>query len=400
MVANSKSEMEVKWIPFDIMAASMLHRLPVKSLARFRCVCKQWCSLTHDPDFIMKHLKKALKTTESLTFFCRDTNPSENIPLHSFIQINSNDEVRDNPIYINYGDTAFYTSSNSVNGLICVFRYSNESSGYSCLSLVNPTTRQSLELPKLKNVDTPWLHERTMESLVLGYDDTTGVYKVVRSRNVGSSLRLDILTVGTQEWRVVGDIPFLVFLQRVVFLNGALHWLVIKYDPVPLVKLILAFDIKDERFRFMSLPGSLAHFGPISHGSADPVNISQICIRKIEGHICVVQKSKHSTRLPSAATHPPTLIIWKLKNYTEHGWKKEYDISPSSWVDEKEIVRLGDHVIGLTNGKLLIQMRNTIYSYDIYSGTFSTLFSRSYVRQVEGFTESLVSPSSAAIPVE
>ncbi|KAK2966120.1 hypothetical protein RJ640_018373, partial [Escallonia rubra] len=49
-------------IPIDTLT-DILSWLPVKSLKRFSCVCKSWCSMLENPTFIAQHLKNsALKT--------------------------------------------------------------------------------------------------------------------------------------------------------------------------------------------------------------------------------------------------------------------------------------------------------------------------------------------------
>ncbi|XP_057485883.1 F-box/kelch-repeat protein At3g23880-like [Actinidia eriantha] len=45
-------------LPHDVVV-DILSRLPVKSLFRFRCTCKLWCSLISDPQFSTKHLNHA-----------------------------------------------------------------------------------------------------------------------------------------------------------------------------------------------------------------------------------------------------------------------------------------------------------------------------------------------------
>ena len=40
----------------DEIVLEILARLPVKSVLRFRCVCKSWCSYITDPNFISTHL--------------------------------------------------------------------------------------------------------------------------------------------------------------------------------------------------------------------------------------------------------------------------------------------------------------------------------------------------------
>ncbi|XP_028752217.1 F-box protein At3g07870-like [Neltuma alba] len=43
-------------LPFEIIV-NILKRLPVKSIVRFRCVCKDWKNLFKSPSFIAEHLR-------------------------------------------------------------------------------------------------------------------------------------------------------------------------------------------------------------------------------------------------------------------------------------------------------------------------------------------------------
>ncbi|XP_074265325.1 putative F-box protein At3g47150 [Silene latifolia] len=45
-----------KYLPLDVWA-SIIVNLPVKTLLRFRCVCKSWCSIIDHPDFAYTNLK-------------------------------------------------------------------------------------------------------------------------------------------------------------------------------------------------------------------------------------------------------------------------------------------------------------------------------------------------------
>lgn len=52
-------EQVIVFLPLDVVA-NMLSRLSVRSLVRFRCVCKQWRSLISDPIFIKEQRIRAL----------------------------------------------------------------------------------------------------------------------------------------------------------------------------------------------------------------------------------------------------------------------------------------------------------------------------------------------------
>ncbi|XP_028075183.1 F-box/kelch-repeat protein At3g23880-like [Camellia sinensis] len=52
-------------VPEEVMMSEILTRLPVRSVLRFRCVCKQWCSSMATPQFIREHLRKSKSSSSS-----------------------------------------------------------------------------------------------------------------------------------------------------------------------------------------------------------------------------------------------------------------------------------------------------------------------------------------------
>ncbi|KAF9591889.1 hypothetical protein IFM89_009497, partial [Coptis chinensis] len=53
-----KGKSNHSFIPNDVLL-EILRRLPLKSLVRFKCVSKHWCSSIEDPTFVYAHLARA-----------------------------------------------------------------------------------------------------------------------------------------------------------------------------------------------------------------------------------------------------------------------------------------------------------------------------------------------------
>ncbi|XP_042515312.1 F-box protein CPR1-like [Macadamia integrifolia] len=64
--------MSSKNLPEDLII-DILSRLPVKSLLRFRCVSKPWCTLITDPSFIKMHLNRSLAINTNLTLIYKNS---------------------------------------------------------------------------------------------------------------------------------------------------------------------------------------------------------------------------------------------------------------------------------------------------------------------------------------
>lgn len=389
LARQSKSQNLEKWLPFEIVETDILPRLPVKSLVRFRSVCRRWCSLTYDPLFVLEQLKRAPVETKSSILFYPSLYPGENMPFYNFVHPDGNGsgEIQDRSFDFKFGHKVLHSLSNSVNGLICAFCGFRQKSGYGFPYLFNPALRQLLQLPEIGNEVVP--ESVGSESLVLGFDDTSGQYKLVRSYNrvLSRSCGFQILTVGTQEWRYIGEAPTWVNSSKALFLNGALHWTVFRaYHPHPLEIAILVFDIKDEKFRFISVPHVLPH----------PKYMSLLMLRKLEGHVCLVQNPIPPQ--PNRRTVRPFLKIWKLRDYANHKWKLQYIINMSRLEDETEFYLYTTHIIDIIGGKILMQRPNAIYSYDAYSKALHTLrkFNPLRPRRLDVLTETLIWPSISA----
>ncbi|KAK8663558.1 hypothetical protein V6N13_083372 [Hibiscus sabdariffa] len=72
----------------EVLVLEILSKLPVKSLTRFRCVCRPWSSSFQTPLFTTKHLQNNLRNNNLNLFhkgFCGDTRDG----VHFFSQLST-----------------------------------------------------------------------------------------------------------------------------------------------------------------------------------------------------------------------------------------------------------------------------------------------------------------------
>ncbi|KAJ0801416.1 putative F-box domain-containing protein [Helianthus annuus] len=177
----------------------VLSRLPVKTIIRCKCVCKEWRDLVSDPYFVRLHLSRS---GEALLI----RKPERAVSL-DWVEMEHEDDYHLHPvksIKLCYGLPLFLFPG-SVNGLICCYR------SYSSITVVyilNPVLEEYMILPKLQ-----------LENVIFtcGFGvSAAGEYKVILYngslrfvQKKGYVIQNNILvhTIGTNQWRVLGPCP-------------------------------------------------------------------------------------------------------------------------------------------------------------------------------------------------
>ncbi|KAJ4965911.1 hypothetical protein NE237_017760 [Protea cynaroides] len=263
---QEQASREITWfvLPSEI-EDNILSRLPVKSLLRFRCVCKHWCNLVTNPYFIKMQLNRSNQIKEGLKLvhaygaevYCIDVEACRNqcvetrgqmkIKMHKELVLPFRDQFKN----------LFWEVSGSCNGLLCL-------STYDGLYLLNPATQEYKRLP----------YPKIRFSLKLtvfgfGYSPRTDEYKVVmiiyyyRSEHSVHCDDVYVYTVGTNSsWRSIGGTEYRIegtenwfhYPYHHALVNGAIHWMArgkLSFSMAP-----ISFDFGDEKFRKLSLPKS------------------------------------------------------------------------------------------------------------------------------------------------
>ncbi|KAL3726656.1 hypothetical protein ACJRO7_031549 [Eucalyptus globulus] len=225
----------------------ILLRLPVKSLLRFKCVCKRWNSLISSPQFAKTHLQIAassprilLATNPPLSVSCEslhddDRAGHEGMPL---TQLRPPVEAPDGgrPHIVGY-----------CNGLVCL-----EYDDHRIVVLWNPATGESRNIP----------NAGCMTICGLGYDPSTDDYKILRHSRLRDAYGFpvvynvfDVFALKTGSWRRVHDKhDDLKYSPDVgTYADGFLHWLVGGRDTWEHKK-IVSFSMNTEKFEDALLP--------------------------------------------------------------------------------------------------------------------------------------------------
>ncbi|XP_042491836.1 F-box protein At3g07870-like [Macadamia integrifolia] len=306
---------------------NVLSRLPVKTLLRFKCVCKLWRYLiSDDPHFVHLHSHHHSKSKSEPCLFFVSLTPPEEWEKH---------REEGNPI------SRFEFKSKTLLPFVIPTRFDLVCIQDSdIIHICNPSTHEFITLPKPPR--TSFSSCGPDGSVGFGYISSTDEYKVVRLippvYGLGGSRRRFttkclVFTLTERRgfssyssssssspwgWRRVVDSPYQVSKYHPAFVNGAIHWLVYYcsridaefYDGhmIDPRNTIVAFDVEKEEFRLIEHPRcrDLRSF-----------KYSDFQLVELRGLLCLscVEGSK--------------MDIWMFKDYhyNKSGtWVKEYSI--------------------------------------------------------------------------
>ncbi|XP_059450990.1 F-box/kelch-repeat protein At3g23880-like [Corylus avellana] len=356
----SKKE-KVNSLPNEVVE-EILIRLPVKSLVRFRCVCKDWFSLISSNAFIAAHTSRALSRSDYInksnrvlfryvgTVFLKYFPPRH----FQYFSLRSDDGSfgrNRNFIHLKYPFDITSTLDilpnivGSWNALFC-FAYDNPYRRYG-YSLWNPSIHRALSLPDPNF--TLW-----SKSLHIckhfhgfGYDPSTNDVKLVRLAYHGLPIPkvpplVEIYTLNTGCWRAItSPAPSYIVRDRClsVFVNRASHWVALTAPGERTFRnVIVAFDMGDEVFREIAMPNCFV--------GKFYLNMT-VAVR--DGLLCLVPFNQQEQE--------QSVSLWIMKEYgIGESWTKLFNIHISGL---KRVVAFRQ------NGEVLVTNRNVeLLSYE------------------------------------
>ncbi|XP_074336279.1 uncharacterized protein LOC141673433 [Apium graveolens] len=299
----------IMWLPYE-MIDLVLCRVPVKPLLRFRCVCKEWCSLIDSNAFIKKHLKTSIECNTGGGLIINDD--AGKIYMAGFDSLDDRSsavvEISDPLKTVLAGAENFIAA----NGLVCAAK--NEMSE---IFLFNPSTRNARKLPSAPAEFPRSFHEVETSICGFGYDHVNDNYKVVKIAECQIQFHgfmVVVYSLKTNSWKRIHNVPsnIVFYLKWGVFASGALHWLASK-NPGHCLETIVGFDLGPEQFKEVPFPALNKKYLERNHRSLVPVGES----------LCILDEYPFFS-----------FDVWLMKEYgAENPWYKAFAVKQPGPLD-------------------------------------------------------------------
>ncbi|KAL6513168.1 hypothetical protein OROGR_020654 [Orobanche gracilis] len=247
------------------LITEILSKLPGKSLLRFRSVARSWRTLIDGQDFINLHLKNSLQNPKHHTLIIKDcflqdgiimTNEEPFIYSVDYPTLN-----RATLIYHPFDCGSFEVEIlGSCNGLLCL-------GDRATTVIFNPLTRKYRVLPT-SDIEMPGYVAKLPHTNSIpygfGYDQINDYYKLVRIVELSMKnsdihcSEVKVYSLKANSWRRVRDFPNGYYIGNrlcwAAYVNGCLHWVVVKRPESDGSQFIVAFDIGREVFKVVPQP--------------------------------------------------------------------------------------------------------------------------------------------------
>ncbi|KAI7992135.1 F-box/kelch-repeat protein [Camellia lanceoleosa] len=266
-------------LPEDVVN-EILSRLPVKSLLRFKCVCRYWYTLIKNPDFISKHFNQENNNGRLLVHHYISDIDRYAIALFPDETLAGIPPLHENLDHLQIPD-CMGDVVGPIDGIFLVHtRYSDGDR----MALWNPAMREFRRLHVLEPIFPPNFH--AIRNVVgFGLDPLTRDYKIIWIRNFyevigdesGDELGDDIYypyyvvavyTLGKDSWRHFDLLTMPT--RRSIYnslcatcINGAYYWLCSVVNDANRYG-ILSFDMRLEEFRDRGAASTKHKWGSLS----------------------------------------------------------------------------------------------------------------------------------------
>lgn len=213
--------------------------------------------------------------------------------------------------------------SHSVNGLVCIYKQHEEPyhhlepSVSPGVLVYNLTSGEHVTLPPTLIFGGSGLN---VQSHSLGFDPSTKSYKVLRVWMTDRDCKYEIFTLGSGAWRIIADgdghsLPVNGLTTKGICLNGTIYWATTRFvdeeeDRVG-QNIMIAFDVRDEKFRDVAVPAAAQTRTSITRNMVE-----------IDGHIAILDDEDMVERVSDVIT------IWTLEDCMNGIWSEKRIVVP------------------------------------------------------------------------
>ncbi|KNA06933.1 hypothetical protein SOVF_176530 [Spinacia oleracea] len=285
-------------LPTEIIA-EILSQLPVKSLLRFRCVCKSWYFLIKTPNFVKIHLDQTIISNSDrhlLLYYPRLDSAELDQNLVCFSEVLHPLEPQAVHLF------------GSCNGIICIADLHKTD-----IFLFNPLTKSHYNLPlnQILNLKVGYM------LFGFGYDSKNDDYKILRlvqgfTKEKVFYSEAQMYSLNNNSWKSVQGISsYLLFSDcHGVLVNEALHFLANSEELGLTGEYIASFDLQTESFSLMDCSKFVHKIG----------NYLMILLAQLGGCLCALVNNNTNFILEGAD-------LWVMKEYeNKESWVRLYSI--------------------------------------------------------------------------
>ncbi|XP_057486039.1 F-box/kelch-repeat protein At3g23880-like [Actinidia eriantha] len=370
VITLDEESFELPLLPPELIVEILLF-LPVKSLIRFKSVCKSWQTMISKPQFAKKHLSLATKDDIINPWRIIIRYPYHDLKscsLHSiFHEPQSYVVDLDYPLKRLRRDVRIV---GSCDGLVCISFFENL---IDIIYIWNPSTRETHILPSYGRGFNFSI------SYGFGYDSSNDDYKVVRVAFVNGPLEVKVYSLRTDSWRRIQDFPSNLInfhsTECGQLVNGSLNWAAT--HPTNQSWVIIALDLGQETYREIPQP----NYGKELFG---------ISVRALRGSLCVVCNDAFTSA-----------DLWVMKEYgVTDSWTKLVSIP---YIFMQEPVLCSGPLWYLKDGGILVDFDGLFVLYDLVEHTIQhpLIYGIHDFHQAELYLESLVSPHAfMKVPID
>ncbi|TXG75095.1 hypothetical protein ES332_1Z016400v1 [Gossypium tomentosum] len=252
----------------EALVMEILSMLPVKSLTRFNCVCKYWCSSFQTPHFISKNYHNNLENNNLNLLLSR----CDGNTFQPYLSPLSNEKDQN---YIDDSPSVY----GACHGLLCLFDSSKDKA-----AIWNPSTREFKILPPSSIQRPPYfspfeetyltLDDVSFNDAAFGFDSKTDDYKFIRFVTltfVNSEeeyahphfiYQVELYSLRSNSWK---EIPYPDYNPNGKtlgnnYVDGICYWKTETGAYLDFRGLILSFDMRNEKFSVLPIPEFVGSF--------------------------------------------------------------------------------------------------------------------------------------------